>query len=476
MIRRDLTRCITMNVGSMPGLLDALSDERLLTPEQFEEFSEQMLPICQEYSILAQELIYRGWLTPFQATQIAQGNIDSLFVGSYVLLDILGGGGMGQVYRARHANLKKTVAVKLLRDQNARDPAVLARFQREIRAMGQLNHPNIVMAFDAGRYQSGLYYAMEHVPGTDLGRYVVNNGPLSVEDACNTVMQTANALQYAYERGLVHRDVKPTNLLLAESSGIVKLLDLGLTRSELPADDSVFGEITRVGVLVGTPDYMSPEQIMDCRRVDIRSDLYSLGCTFYHLLVGQAPFADAPTTIDKLTLHCQEEPFPVDFYRPDVPPPLASLIHRLMAKRPRDRHSEPAEVLEELQTLQVNNFRTSKDTAQAYVTVPDMPALKPEGSVGNLLAPTEEFSASEMRLLQPTLTRKVLQRLLPESPFQRMSWVRLVIAVLLGTLGMLLLWGTGANRHSKDDSAPAMERNLPADDNDESSQEIKAHG
>src|ERR1700677_4875040 len=113
-----------MNVGSIPGMLDALSDQRLLTPEQFEEFSQRMLPICQEYSVLAQELIYRGWITPFQATQIARGRADSLFVGSYVLLDTLGGGGMGKVFRARHSNLNKTVALKLLRDHNARDPAV----------------------------------------------------------------------------------------------------------------------------------------------------------------------------------------------------------------------------------------------------------------------------------------------------------------------------------------------------------------
>ena len=371
-----------------------------MTPAQFEEFSERMLPICQEYSVLAQELIYRGWLTSFQATQIARGRADSLFVGSYVLLDMLGGGGMGHVFLARHANLNKTVALKLLRDQNAREPAVVARFQREIRAMGQLNHPNIVMAFDAGRYGSGLYYAMEHVPGIDLGRYVSNNGPLSIPDACNAVLQTAFALQYAYERGLVHRDVKPTNLLLAESTGVVKLLDLGLTRSEFPAEDSVFGEITRVGVLVGTPDYMSPEQIMDCRRIDIRSDLYSLGCTFYHLLAGQPPFADAATTIDKLTLHCQEEPFPVDFYRPDIPPVVTALIHRLMAKRPRDRHPVPGELIEELQTVQANDYRSSRETARAGVTLTDLPALKPDLPVANL-APTEEFSVSEMRFFGP---------------------------------------------------------------------------
>ncbi|MCE9534030.1 MAG: serine/threonine protein kinase [Planctomycetes bacterium] len=325
-------------------LAHVLADERLLEPEQYVDFVDSMLPLCQEVPILGRELVYRGWLSPFQIDRILTGQADTLILGSYVLIEPLGEGGMGRVYLARNWKINRLVAIKVIRDEQSEQPAVIARFQREIRALGRVHHPNIVEALDAEFRPGVLFYAMEYFEGTDLGRYVRRDGPFSVSDACACIMQVADALQHANELGLIHRDIKPSNLLLTEPDHIVKVLDLGLTRCETPVNDSIFNELTRAGALIGTPDYMSPEQIKDSRSADIRSDLYSLGCTFYYLLTGVAPFEHLDAMVDKLWAQCDTEPTPIRQLRPDVPLEIAALITRLMAKRRRDRFQTPADL------------------------------------------------------------------------------------------------------------------------------------
>jgi len=336
------------------GFVEALADERLLEPGQYEEFLDAIYPLCQDPLILARELAYRGWLTPYQVEQLLAGRADELFLGSYVLLAPLGQGGMARVFRARNWKLGRIVAVKLIDDEAAQQPAQVARFRREIRALGKIRHPNIVQALDAEFHPGAMFYAMEFFEGEDLFRYVARNGPLPVGLACDIVIQVADALQHAHEHGLVHRDIKPSNLLLTKPDRIVKMLDLGLTRCEVPQNDSVFNELTRAGALIGTPDFMSPEQVMDSRTTDVRSDLYSLGCTFYYLLAGMAPFQHLDAIVDKLHAQCELEPTPIAELRPDLPAEVAAIVGTLIAKRRRDRFQSPSDLAEALLNLGIS--------------------------------------------------------------------------------------------------------------------------
>jgi serine/threonine protein kinase len=266
---------------------------------------------------------------------------DSL--GQYDLLEKLGEGGMGQVFKARHRLMNRVVALKVIHRKHLDHPGAVDRFRREIRALAQLNHPNIVGAQYADHVGDTHFLVMEFVEGATLARLVRDRGPVPVPLACACVAQAAEALQHAHELGLVHRDVKPANLLLTPA-GQVKLLDLGLARLR---EDQPAGEgLTATGHVLGTPDYMAPEQWDDTHSVDIRADVYSLGCTLYHLLVGRPPFSGPQysSAARKMKGHT-EAPVPsVRGDRPDVPEELAEVLERMLAKDPARRYATPAEV------------------------------------------------------------------------------------------------------------------------------------
>jgi serine/threonine protein kinase len=275
-------------------------------------------------------------------------------LGEYRVLEELGRGGMGRVYKALHTKLDRVVAVKVLSRGRGGDQQALVRFEREIKAVGRLAHPNIVQAHDAREIDGTPVLIMELVDGLDLAEIVRRTGPAPVAAACELIRQTALALQCAHEHGLVHRDVKPSNIMLARS-GEVKLLDLGLARfyaegaagvPPAPAGE----EMTGTGQAMGTADYMAPEQASDSRKVDIRADLYSLGCTLYKLLSGRAPFSgpEHRGTLDKLNAQVHQQPPFIRRLVPDVPEGLAAIMDRLLAKDPDDRFSTPAEVADAL--------------------------------------------------------------------------------------------------------------------------------
>ena len=258
---------------------------------------------------------------------------------------------MGAVFKARNWKLGRAVALKVVRkDRLVRDEAV-QRFRREIRAAAQLAHPNVVHAFDASEEGGVFFFAMEIVAGADLSRVVKERGPLPVALACDVVRQAALGLQHAHERGLVHRDVKPSNLLLSAPGEVVKVLDLGLAllcrRSETGEES---GTLTQHGTLMGSLDYIAPEQARDSHTVDHRADLYSLGCTFYFLLTGKPPFP-AGAMSAKLAAHLFDEPTPVEQLRPDTPPAVAAVVRKLMAKKPDDRYQTAGEVAAVLAAL-----------------------------------------------------------------------------------------------------------------------------
>ena len=269
-------------------------------------------------------------------------------LGPYQLLEPLGSGGMGTVYKALHTKLKRHVALKVLPANRWTTAAAVARFEREMEAIGQLDHPHIVRASDAGQDRNVHYLAMDYVDGLDLSRVVNRLGRVSVAEACEVARQTAMALQCAHENKLVHRDIKPSNVMLTRD-GQIKLLDLGLA---LLGDEHAFdqNELTTVGQLMGTLDYMSPEQGMDCHEVDIRADIYSLGATLYKLLTGRAPFSGQNyNTLLKKVVALANKPTPsVGSHRDDLPPNLVTVIDRMLSKDPQERYDTPQAVVEAL--------------------------------------------------------------------------------------------------------------------------------
>lgn len=253
-------------------------------------------------------------------------------LGEHVIVERLGAGGMGEVYRARHEVLDKDVAIKVLRSFLAEDPDAVARFRREVQAQASLApHPNVVTATHASEHDGRLYLVMEYVPGTDLTRLVRSGGPLAPERAVALITQAARGLAHAHEASLVHRDVKPSNLLVTED-GVVKVVDLGLARLARSATDGD-GRPTWVDELIGSLDYMAPEQANDPDDADARSDLYALGCTLYYLLAGRAPFADR-LALKKLMAHAVDAPPPIE---QPLPTGLQDVLLRLLAKDPADR-------------------------------------------------------------------------------------------------------------------------------------------
>jgi tRNA A-37 threonylcarbamoyl transferase component Bud32 len=335
----------TMPVPSAADLVEALRLFKLLEPAQAAELARLQVA-CPEPRALAAALLGRGWLTPYQANLLLEGRGVELLLGSYVLLERLGEGGMGAVFKARNWKLGRVVAVKLIRKESLDNPDAVRRFHREIRAAAQLDHPNIVRALDADEVGGTHLLVMEYAPGADLARLVEMHGPLPVETACDYCRQAALGLQHAHERGLVHRDVKPSNLLLTPG-GVVKVLDMGLARINSGETGDGSSTMTRDGTVVGTVDYMAPEQAMNSHAVDGRTDLYSLGCSLYFLLAGRGPFPGG-TAMEKLVKHRFEEPEAIELLRPGVPPAVAAVVRTLMGKRPEDRYPSAAAASEAL--------------------------------------------------------------------------------------------------------------------------------
>jgi len=265
-------------------------------------------------------------------------------LGQYVLLEKVGQGGMGTVFKAFHSRLKKVVALKTLPTERMNDPDAVARFNREMLAIGKLEDPHIIRATDAGEADGKHFLVTEFVDGMDLSRLVGLQGHLPIPAACAVVRQAALGLQFIHEHGLVHRDIKPSNLILS-GKGQVKILDLGLAR--LQDADTPGEELTPSGQMMGTRDFMAPEQALSSHDVDIRADIYSLGCSLYKLLSGKAPFSgpEYSSAMKKIMAHAQEPVPPLA----NIPVQLTAVIERMMAKEPADRFAQPAEVAQALE-------------------------------------------------------------------------------------------------------------------------------
>ncbi len=312
-----------------------------LTPEQE----------AADADAFVRKLVQQGKLTKFQAINLYQGRAKGLLFGEYVVLDKLGAGGMGQVFKAQHRRMKRIVALKVLPPHAVGSQKAVQRFYQEVEVAAKLTHPNIVTAYDAGESRGLHYLVMEHVEGQDLSDYLNKHGPLGVEQAINVILQAARGLAYAHSLGIIHRDIKPANLLI-DAKGTVKILDMGLARIDNPMADAAAeqDELTASGEVMGTVDYMSPEQAQDTRTADHRSDIYALGCTLYRLLTGKVPYA-ADTTIKKILAH-RDQPIPsLRAARPDVPEMLERVYRKMLAKNIADRTPSMAQIVTSLDNM-----------------------------------------------------------------------------------------------------------------------------
>ncbi|MBN2293161.1 MAG: protein kinase [Pirellulales bacterium] len=268
-------------------------------------------------------------------------------LGHYELLEFVGGGGMGRVFRALDTKLDRQVAIKVLPCEQLADEETLQRFRNEAKSAARLDHDNIARAYDLGEDQGLSYLVFEFVEGITIRELIGKHGPMTLPDALSYTLQVADALDHATGRGIVHRDVKPSNILIT-NEGRAKLIDMGLARIQMPHDSN--DDLTATGVTLGTFDYISPEQARDPRIVDVRSDIYSLGCTFFFMLTGRPPFPEG-TVLQKLLQHQGDEPPDIHEFRPEMPEEVSVVLRKLLAKDPKRRYQTPGELVEQLQRL-----------------------------------------------------------------------------------------------------------------------------
>jgi serine/threonine-protein kinase len=392
---------------------------------------------------LARELIQRELLTPYQANQLLTGKGQSLLIGRYLILDRIGEGGMGKVYKARHRHLHRIVALKVINPERLGSKQAVERFHREIQAISKLQHPNIVWAFDADQVGPSTFFAMQYVPGQDLGRMVKQSGPLDVERACDFIRQAALGLQHIADHGMIHRDIKPTNLLVvnltnqpskvesgvlgtALKTDLVKIVDLGLTRLiDAPDGESTsLTALTHDNLLMGTPDYIAPEQARQGHLADIRSDIYSLGCTLYFAIGGRPPFGGA-TAVQKIMHHQLDEAEPLEKVRPGIPAALSIIVRRMMAKNPEERYQRPEEVAQALDGV-----------IRGQIAPVAAPALAVPAA-SEALKQTRSLFRFEETEVTPLVSSKSAPRLAP--PWQKWLWLWIAGGAAAALLLIVLL-------------------------------------
>ena len=361
---------------------------RLITQQQLDRVIESMRRERGEPHAtigdeeLAAKLIELDILTSYQVAQLKEGRT-KFNLGPYIITDFIGQGGMGQVFKAVHEMMGRESAVKVLPLSRATPDAVL-NFTREIRTQAQLDHPNLVRAYDAG-YDGNVYYLVtEYVPGTDLRRLIRSRGPLNMQQAAHVIAQAARGLEYAHQRGLIHRDVKPGNILVTPA-GQAKVSDLGLSGfRHLASEDP------RANKIVGTPDYLSPEQIRSPSSITSVSDIYSLGCTLYYAITGKVPFPGG-TTAEKARRHLEETPWHPRRFNPEISEDFVDILAEMMEKDPEKRIQTCADVVTRLEpwAIQAGPLLTQPE-APSFWTPPPLPT---QGEQPDAVPPEEPWNA-----------------------------------------------------------------------------------
>jgi serine/threonine protein kinase len=384
----------------------------------------------------------------------------------YEIIRELGRGGMGVVYLVRNRLMARHEAIKIIGRQLMDRPVVLDRFLREIRSVARLRHPNVVAAYSATRMSDSIVYAMEYVDGLDLARLVKSKGPLPVTHACYFTHQVALGLQHAHEQGIVHRDIKPGNLILSRTGerSIVKILDFGLTKAA--SEDGTDTSLTQQGQMLGTPDFIAPEQTLDAQSVDIRADIYSLGCTLYYLLSGRPPFR-AGSLYEVLQAHHSTEATALYLLRPEVPVELASIVAKMMAKQAKQRYQTPADVADALTsffkrgqaiaaipqaTTEVSvGARTSLHSRAITTLQAPKPKAIPEGS--STAPRTDSSWESLIELGEPGSLTDAAPSIAKSASTPRWLWPSL--AATVSVLGLIAAFALGAFSSGKKETLAA---------------------
>lgn len=364
-----------MPFSSSSEMLAWLGDHLLVNSQQTADLIAWGAGSADLHSF-CKELLRRGWLTPYQVSQLLKHDGETLIVGANRLIERLGEGAMGQVFRAWNVRLGRMVAVKMLHVDHALSAKAMERFRREMQTAAALVHPNIVLLRDADEINNIPYLVMDYYDAPDLSRKMKQEGPPPLPIAVDWIRQAAAGLQHAFERGVVHRDVKPSNLLLVkvgENSYVIKILDFGLAKFEREEGNEQ-KPLTQAGRLIGTVDFVAPEQAVDARQADIRADIYSLGCTLFYFLTGKAPFAGADH-LAKLSARIEGQPPRLNQFLPSAPPGLEDVLLKMLARDPANRYQTPQEVVAALTPF---CQPVAAPVAQAKVAVPIIPALPPK--------------------------------------------------------------------------------------------------
>ena len=306
-------------------------------------------PQPRDRTRLANELVRQKLLTKYQAREVYAGRGSRLLLGNYLVVDKLGDGGMGVVVKAQHRRMERIVALKVLSAKLTKTPEAIQRFQREVKAAAKLEHPNIVTAYDADESNGHHFLVMQFVDGADLSAVVRKHGALSLELVLNYVVQVAKGLEYAHKRGVVHRDIKPSNILL-DRQGTIKILDMGLARLESAGEEQ--DQLTGTGMIMGTVDFMAPEQAMDTRTADGRADIYSLGATMWYLLTARAMYK-SDSMMKKLLAHQTADIPSLTEACSGVSGDLADVFRKMVAKQPEERFQNMREVIDALERCRV---------------------------------------------------------------------------------------------------------------------------
>jgi serine/threonine protein kinase len=335
-------------------------------------------------------MIADGLITEFQGEQYMLGKWRGFTVGKYKLLERVGVGGMGQVFLCEHMFMNRRVAVKVLPPSKADQPAALGRFYREARAAGGLNHPNIVKTHDIDQDGNLHFIVMEYVDGSNLLDIVKKFGPMDIGRACHYIAQICEGLNYAYMSGIIHRDIKPGNFLV-DRKGVCKLLDMGLARFYHDQTDMLTVKYDDK-IVLGTADYVAPEQVANSHAVDVRADIYALGASFYFLLAGHPPFPTG-TVSQKLLWHRTKDPTPISSVRPEVTEALAAIVSKMMQKDPNSRYQTPEEILFALKPFVPNSVPLPAEAEMPKLSL----AAQPSESDLALPAGPQSVSMSKMR-------------------------------------------------------------------------------
>lgn len=335
---------------TVPEFLQLLRKSGLVPEKVLDDYVQRLPgdipegPNALQIGKVASAMTHNGLLSGFQASQLLEGKWRGFTIGKFKVVERLGSGGQGNVFLCEHLLTHQRMAVKVLRRVNADDPTSVKRFYREAQTAAALNHPNLVRAYDVGEDGTQHFLVMDYVDGCSLYDIIQRNGPLSVIRAIQYIRQAAQGLQYAHECGFVHRDIKPGNLLL-DRNGTIKILDMGLARIFEEETDV----LTRGQDVLGSADYLAPEQALDSHNVDIRADIYGLGSTFYYLLAGTPPFGDVRTVPQKLIAKQTRPPRCIRTLRPELPQSLANVIEKMVATDPNARFAAPIELVHALE-------------------------------------------------------------------------------------------------------------------------------